>query len=131
MTELEINKIQKDLKAAYSEIEKKHGISISTGNVSYDDDSYHTTMEVIAVGDTHSKKDVEKALYKRNLSKIQGMELQHYGRTFVYRGKTYTIKGIDPVKTKYQVVCMRSDGEILGFPVKVVEAALTTVTPVV
>jgi hypothetical protein len=95
--------VQADLKNAFKVIGEKHGISINTGTLTYNE--LYFTMPVKgrfldALGTT---EEADKEEFKNFAPKF-GIDPSIFGNYYSIGGKTYRIVGIAPKARKYPVI---------------------------
>ena len=100
-----IDEFRKDFKEAVAELEKKHGISISIGRVSYNAKKFTTKMEVIDSQPDEYGNVVsgEQANFNANCGHV-GLSPHHYGVVFTYGKSEYKLVGIKPRNRKYPII---------------------------
>lgn len=96
-----------DLNNAMKALEKKYGIELAGGNISYDENSF-----TIKVEGKRTDVDVEKAEFMRMVvyMKYRGFSEDDYKKEFTFKGRRYSIVGFKP-GNKYDVVVARDDGK--------------------
>jgi hypothetical protein len=90
-----------DIEKAVQSVAKKYGITLESAGGAINDINGVFKLRVNVEG------SIEEA-YRKNW-KFHQLPEDGLGKTFVDRGRTYTIKGFDPYKT-YQVLTVRDDG---------------------
>jgi hypothetical protein len=104
MTSDKIDEINDAINTALADISKEFDVSISFGNISYDDTMFYSKMTVLING-ADSK---EVRAYKQNY-KFHG--LPELGTTFTDHGRTYTITGFNTRARKNKILIRRDDNE--------------------
>ena len=117
---LDFKAFRKDVEAALSEVSKKYGINIASGNIRYDETSF--TMQLKC---ERADMDVAKQNFISNLRymKYLGFEEDDYLRAISIDGNNYTITGFKP-GNKYNVCLERADGKGYAFTSDAVLLAL-------
>ena len=91
-------------------IGRTFGIEIKLGSVSYRD--YNFTAKLVA---NLESKDGElftkQAIDYKNFYADYGLEKEWLGQSFVSKGKTYTVVGLNTNATKYPVICEHAGQE--------------------
>lgn len=102
---------RKDLDKAMEEVAKKYGITLKSGNISYDENTF--SVKVMA---ERADVDIQKAKFIENIKymKFYGFTENDYKAKVEINGKTYTIIGFKP-GNKYDVVAERNDGKQYAF----------------
>ena len=100
-----LEKFRSEFKDAVSELEKKHGISISLGRISYDSSRFSTKMEVIESQPDEDGNIVsgEQARFNANC-KYLGLTPSHYGVEFMHGSTKFKLIGIKPRNRKYPII---------------------------
>lgn len=90
-TTKELDAIRKDITTALSDVEKKHGINITTGKINYSD--YDFTMSLKAVkndGDTNG----EQKIFEK-YCRMYGFEPDQYKAEFTLDGRVFQLVGFN------------------------------------
>lgn len=91
----------------FEEIFKETGIRFSIGNITFENESFRTTME--AKLNITSQVDKDKQEWDMYCTMF-GFEREDFGREFESQGQTYMICGIKKyAETKPVVACLKSD----------------------
>ena len=100
-----LEKFRSEFKDAVSEIEKKHGISISLGGISYSPSSFSSKLEVIESQPDEEGNFVsgEQARFNANC-KYLGLTPSHYGVEFMHGNTKFKLIGIKPRNRKYPII---------------------------
>jgi hypothetical protein len=102
-TNEKIKMIQSDLKEAFAEIGKKHGIQLVMGTLSYNELYFTVPLKgrfLDALGTTEAADKEEFELYARKFF----LDPKLFGQMVVIGFKTYKIVGIAPKARKYPVI---------------------------
>ncbi len=107
---VDFNKFREDVIAALKDVEEKHRVKLSAGNISYDNDSF--TMQLKAV---RTDKDVDKARFMSAVDLMKNLyhkdfREEDYLSTVKIDKHQYTITGFKP-GNKYDVIVEREDGK--------------------
>ena len=95
---MEINKVtlrsfREEFKSAMADLEKKHGVSINMGTISYDANEFRTKVTVNNVGDVdNAGGNVEKATFQLNAHRY-GFKASDYNKEVQIYGSTYYLVG--------------------------------------
>ena len=95
-----------------SALEEKYGIEISLGNITFDYNTFHATLNAQKKGLTNAQWNWHAADY--------GLKPEDLGKTFFYNRKRYTITGIKR-GNKYPITTMREDGKEFSFTAEAVK----------
>lgn len=105
-----VREIAADIKEALAAVEAKHGITFTTGGVSYNDSTFRVKVEAaLGRGVDVGKKDWDT--YCRRF----GFEPEHYGKKFTSNGREFTVSGIKPRSSKYPILATSSNGKTYKF----------------
>lgn len=115
---MDFKAFRKDVNKALEEVAKKYGITLESGNISYDATSF--TMKLNGKRDD---VDVDKINFENSVKYMHGLTADDYRRQVRLNGKDYVIVGVKP-GNKFSVVCERSDGKKYGFVLEAVVQAL-------
>ena len=115
ITKASLKAFRSDFAEAVAELEKKHGVSINIGNITFDSDEFTTKMKVTNKG---AEKDIarKKAIdtFNRHCYKF-GLTPKDFGRTIEAFGETYTIAGVRPRAKAANALILEKDGkEFIG-----------------
>lgn len=91
--------MRQDIDAALAVVAKKHGITLSIGNISFDANSFRTTLSAKGSEDTNENEQVE---FLANAGKI-GLDNKAYGAIFSSNGSDFEIVGVVPRRRKYPI----------------------------
>lgn len=110
---------REDLKRAVIDLEKKYGVAIELGRITYDEEEFRGKLTVVNKANLGDKdSNINKVNWDRNCTNF-GFKSEDYGRKIFYQNKYYTIEGINPRKWKYPIILV-SNGERYVFPAKLV-----------
>lgn len=88
-----------DIKAALVPIGPKHGITIKTGNISYDNNHFTTKITVL-IGDGEA---LEREIWNNN-ARFLSIPVNWFGKEFINRdGKVCKVDGINPKAHKMPI----------------------------
>lgn len=99
---------RKDFSEAVKGLEKKYGVKLELHTISYSDIEFHTKLTATKLGEA-GEKQVDVKMFN-TLKQWLGLDA-NLGDSYSYGGKTYTIRDLDPKKSKYPVLLTGSDGK--------------------
>lgn len=96
-----------DLNKAMEDIAKKYNITLTAGNITYDNTTF-----TIKVNGRRDDVDVDKEKFMEMLGYMQyyGFKEDDYKKEFEMKGRKYYLVGFKP-GNKYDVVAQRDDGK--------------------
>jgi len=109
ITRNEIKNFRVEFAETVKSLEKKYGVKIDLGSISYDDTSFHGKMTCTKLSETGVKLD--KTVTDFDFLKVLLGLKANIGDVFVAQGKKLTISGLDGKKPKYPVICKGEDGK--------------------
>lgn len=101
----EFKAFREEIKEAVSGVEKKFGVEIKFGSITYTDSDFKMKMDV-SNGSIKEAKEVEFS----RICTHYGLTQSDFGRSFTNKGKVYTISGIDTKRRKYPIMMTDEDG---------------------
>lgn len=112
-TKPELKNFREDFSSAVKELEKKYGVSIELGSITYTANDFHAKMEVkknVVEGNiSYDQAEFEKYCM------IFGLTKDFYGKKFSMNGKTFTVSGINTKAHKMPVLATCDDGKTYKF----------------
>lgn len=104
---MNFNAFRNDMNTAMEDLAKKYNITLTAGNISYDNSTF-----TIKVEGKRNDIDVAKVQYMEALTymKHYGFTEDDYQKEFVLNNKRYSIIGFKP-GNKYDVITKRYDGK--------------------
>lgn len=115
-TKEELKAFRKDFDTAVIELEKKYGVSVSLGNITYSSNEF--TGKVIVTKDGVSKFHKQAECFKQ-LHELYGLSEDTLGKTFKAQGYELEFVGIDAKKPKYPCICAVSNNYDKSFKLSV------------
>lgn len=105
ITKTFVQTFRSEFKDAVAELEKKHGISISIGNINYNSTKFTTKLEVV---DSRPDEDGnvvtgEQAAFNANCG-VVGLSPHHYNAKFSHRRNDYILVGVKPRNRRYPII---------------------------
>jgi hypothetical protein len=118
--------LRADLDAAVLAVAKKHGLTISTGNAKFSDQSatFQLLVEATPAEDGVRAKDVRAAKDLADLGGLYGANPEWAGKSFTLRGARYSVIGLLPNRTKNCILARRADGKDFIMPPETVRLGL-------
>ena len=109
MTKNELKSFRTDFTVAVSALEKRFGVKIELGNISYNQTSFTTRLTCTNLAENGEKAGNAEMfnMYKT----LYGLKANLGDSYKDYKGLTYTIMDINPRRTKYPLVVKCSDGK--------------------
>lgn len=105
-TKAELQTFRKDFSETVTELEKKYGVSIKLGNISYNSSEFTGKIVVTKDGVSPFHKHAECF---NQLHNIYGLSKDMLGKTFKTQGYELEFVGIDAKKPKYPCICAVSN----------------------
>lgn len=103
-----LKQLRVDIQSKFDEIEKEFGVSLSIGNISFDQNSFKTSLEATlttgfaSVAEANKAKDEETF---RMYSVSYGLAPSDFGKLIRFQGEDFKICGIKPNHNKYPILC--------------------------
>ena len=120
---MDFKAFRKDVNKALEEVAKKYGITLESGNISYDANSF--TMKL---NGKRGDVDVDRINFENGVKYMPGITADDYRRQVKLNGKDYVIIGVKP-GNKFSIICERSDGKQYGFTLAAILQALGKEVP--
>lgn len=95
----EFDLFRKDIKEAVKEVEKKFGVEITFGKISYDE-SHFTIKTEVANG---SKEEGKRKEFEKYCT-LYGLDKNDFGREFLYQGELCRFVGLEMNRRKYPII---------------------------
>lgn len=109
-----IIQVRKEVEEALNIIAKKHALSFSIGNISYDDRSFHTKIEGAV---TTNGEGIDETKFKRYAYKFN-IPITWYGRVFIHNNQDWKIVALKDRARKYPIIAQCNvTGKRLAFTV--------------
>jgi hypothetical protein len=118
-----VRTLRDDINEALAAVAKKHGISLSTGNVSFNARNANIKLVAAIIDESGVAQTPEKTAF-RAYAPHYGLSPDDFGKTFRAAGKTYEIVGLKPKSHQYPILGKRADGKIFKFPAETVKFGL-------
>ena len=117
---MEINKqtleeFRRDFAQAVKNLEDKYNMTIELKKITYEDNSFKSTLEARKVGLTNAEWNAYCGNY--------GFKPDDLGRMFLYNRKWFKITGIK-IRSKFPILAEREDGESYSFKADAVKEGL-------
>lgn len=107
-TKTELKAFRQDFANAVKDLEKKYGVKVELGNISYGETEFHTKMTCTkTTNDGKKKVDTKEFELLKDLLGFKGS----IGDKYVSKGVTFTITGLDAKKPKFPVLIEGSNGK--------------------
>ncbi len=104
------------------------GATIDVCNCTYQASNCRSQVK-LAVLDSAGNAVTEEIDFFRESARLFGLEAGDMDKQFTYRGKTYTICGINPKSRKYHIIAKAANGNRYKFPCRIVLKALGRQVP--
>jgi hypothetical protein len=117
---------REEFRKAVADLEKKTGVGISLGNISFESNRFTTKLTVAILDSGESVEQVEMRSNFERYAYLFGMTPQDYGKSVSSGGKLYTLVGIAPRSTKFPLIGKSADGRFYKLPKSVANSLLTT-----
>lgn len=111
-----LNVLRKQLKEAFSIIEKKLGIKMEMGVMRFSSDQCRTKLNIYAIGNENPEDVVAKASLQNFNGLKYGLNESHLNKPFSYLGKAYKFSGIKSRSRKYPLLGKNYLGKTYKFP---------------
>jgi len=113
--------LHKEMTEAMTAVAEKYGLSVQAHNGKYSTDQYSTKFTLVA---TPEGKSVDQSNWDK-YCEVYGFKTEDFGRAFTdYRGKTWTISGLKPTRTKNNILVTNTRGTRYVMPSAAVLAHL-------
>lgn len=112
MNTANLKKFREDFTKAVSALEKKYGVSIGLTNISYDNTSFHTKLNVVNVLKDQVGKDATIIKAEQDWKKwamLKDLPVDGLGKDITIKNTKYTILGFLPSKRKMQVLAQKEN----------------------
>jgi hypothetical protein len=104
--------------SAIEEFEKKTGLKLDLGRISYNSNQLTTKLTVTIVKEGVNPEDaMNKQSIKENGWKF-GLTEADFNKRIDFLGNVYQLKGIKSRKQKYPIVALRQDGQMFKLPAR-------------
>lgn len=107
MTRTNIKMFRMNFSNAVKDLEKLHGVQIDLGNITFNDTSLRSKIEVTNIDSTLD--NVEQAKFESQCSRY-GFKEDDYNRTVNIGRKSYKLVGFKPANTKYPCIVENQNG---------------------
>lgn len=125
ITKQSLSQFRADLKEAVAELERKYGVTIEPGKISYTDESFDIKVTVTNEGGKERQYNEYIKLHLAYGQEIYKELEGKFGSFVTINNRTYEIIGIDP-KSKYDILVKDLTTEkVFGFTVTAVARAIT------
>ena len=104
--------IRKDFDLAVKDFEKKYGVTVQMGNISFSD--YQFTSKITVTSEEKCSEENERKEFSK-YCRMYGLTEEDYGKTFRSGAKEYTIIGFELSRPKYCVKAKDKDGKVSLF----------------
>ena len=101
-----LESFRKEFQLTVRELEKKHGIAIKLGGISYSATEFHSKITVVNVDAASSGMSADEIIFKNQLESLgsyYGVE-GCYGKVATHHNHTFKLIGIAPKKSKYPLI---------------------------
>lgn len=106
-----LREIRDIIDGALKDALEEYGLTAKMGNISFSGEDFTTKVTVSCGSDDEAaQREWDKHAYKF------GMESSDFGKTFMVRGKPYTVSGIKPRSSKYPIIAKDEKGKAYKFP---------------
>lgn len=95
-----LRQFREDYQQTVKTLEEKYGVVIQTRGITYSDNEFHFTTEVV---NGKNKDDVRKTQFEHYCQRYS-LKKEDFMRNFEVRGVTYQIVGIQPNKRKHPIM---------------------------
>ena len=121
--------IRKRMESVLNPLAKELGVTIEVCNCTYQPSNCRFQVK-LAVLDSGGNPVTEEINLFKNNAKLYGFEPEDMNRQFIYRGKAYTISGLNPKNRKYSIIAKSVvNGKAYKFPCEIVLKALNKQVP--
>lgn len=103
----DLNKIRNEVTAALKDLGVKLGLTFEAANISFD--STHANITVKASVEGAARLTFEK------YAELFGMRKTDFAKSFIWKGRTFTIAGIRPIAKKHPIIAT-CDGKTFLLP---------------
>lgn len=105
-TKQEFDLFRKDVKEALTDIEKKYGVEINCGSISYSAMDFNMKLQA-----SYGSQEEAKRKEFEILCLAYGLEKEDFKKEFVLGKDSYVIEGIERKRRKYPILVTKNGGE--------------------
>jgi len=113
----QLRKFREDFDRTLVEFSKKHGITLSIGNISYSGSEFHTKLTGYATANGENPEQIEF----EKCCPLYGLSKDDYGKKFSTFNGEYSLVGFKPKSRKYPVIGKSANGARYKFPLSVLD----------
>ena len=124
----QIKYIRKRMESALKSLAQELGVTIDVCNCTFQQSNCRFQVK-LAVLDSAGNPVTEEIDLFRESARLYGLEASDMGKEFTYRGKAYTICGLNPKSRKYPIIAKAVNGKVYKFPCEIVLKALGRQVP--
>jgi hypothetical protein len=125
ITKAKLKAIQTDIYDALDAVGAKHGVTLTTGNMTFNTSEARTQLTIRSgYCEGQTQADLDKAEWDRHCPYI-GMKAEDFGRKFKINGRVFTISKIKPNAHSYPIIGTGPSGGRYKFAATGVKVALT------
>ena len=120
-----VRQILAECDEALKAVADRHGMKVVRKSCRYSDTELPVAFKLVGTVTDDSGTEVDpEAKAFTDMAKLFGLKPEYLGRSFMSRGRSFTVTGLKPRNRKYPVMAKTADGRGFKFPADVVERAL-------
>jgi hypothetical protein len=108
-----IRLLRERIDSALHQIAQEYGISITAGNARFTPENVRLKLELAVIGENGVESIA--AVDFRKYAILLGLKSEDLGKTFLFRGKPYTIVGAKTSSHKYPILAKNKNGKVYKF----------------
>ena len=120
--DLTLQRLRCAMDSALEDVGKQFGVSIKTGNASYTP-QYATYKVSVSTINSNGEIVDKYAIDYQNRARMYGLDPKWLNEEFEYKGKTYILKGLNTMKSRYPIVALRDHGGTTLFTIDAIKQA--------
>jgi hypothetical protein len=117
-----VQAIAGDLRTAVEDLARKHGVGVAVGVAHFNTETIRVKLEFSTTADGAAISPSGRQ-FKR-YARMYGLEPDDLGAPFTWKGRQYTIVGLNPRKMRMPIEARRDDGAMFGIASEAVCRAL-------
>jgi hypothetical protein len=110
MNDVNLNNFRNDFAKAMEELEKKYGVKVEMGRISYNEHEFSTKLNVT---NATNDEELEKTKFMNAIAPFAnyGLYADDYKKEFKIQGKTYQLIGVKPRARKNPLIIKDKEGK--------------------
>ncbi len=116
--------LSQEIEAALKAVAQKHGVAIKAGSGSFADTTFKLKVEVSVISASGVAQSSVVTDFEQH-AKFLGLQESDLGKSFLFRGTSYTICGLKLSGRKYPILAKNKNGKVYKFQVSDVRRLFT------